>query len=139
MEPHRRRTRRASPADADLDRAYLKAGVLATNDAFYRAMRAGDYCAMDRLWSRLRTVTCTHPEWKMLVGRRAVMDGWRSILLDHQPPAIWPVERHAIVTGTTAMVLCTEHVEGVELMASNAFVREGTGWRMLNHQSAHTR
>ncbi len=114
------------------------AGVLAANDAFYRAMRAGDYRAMDRLWSRRRTVACTHPEWTMLVGRRAVMDGWRSILLDHMPPAIWPSEAHAIVTGTTAMVLCVERVDDLELMASNGFVREGSGWRMLNHQSAHT-
>ncbi|HET7408979.1 MAG TPA: nuclear transport factor 2 family protein [Paracoccaceae bacterium] len=90
---------------------------------------------MDRLWARRRPVTCTHPDWRMLVGRRAVMKGWRLILLDHRPPEIWPVAAQAIVTGSTAMVICTERVDGAELMAANSFVREGARWRLLNHQS----
>ena len=138
MEPRRRQTRRARPADTDLGRASARAGVLAANDAFYRAMREGDYAAMDRLWARRRPVTCTHPDWKMLVGRRAVMNSWRLVLLDHVPPEIWPVSAHAVVTGSTAMVICTERVEGVELVAANSFVREGARWRLLNHQSIAT-
>lgn len=137
MEPRRRQTRRTRPADTDLGRASARAGVLAANDAFYRAMRDGDYAAMERLWARTRTVTCTHPDWKTLVGRRAVMQSWRLILVDHAAPPIWPDEAHAVVTGSTAMVICTERVDGVELVASNGFVREGARWRMLNHQSAH--
>lgn len=114
-----------------------KRQVLATNDAFYKAMREGDYAAMDRLWAERRTVTCTHPDWHMLIGRDAVMESWRVILTEHEPPAIWPVEVQAIVTGSTAMVLCTERIGSIELVASNGFVREGRNWRMLNHQSAH--
>ena len=138
MEPRRRQTRRARPSDTDLSRASARAAVLAANDVFYRAMREGDYAAMDRLWARRRTVTCTHPDWKMLVGRRAVMNSWRLVLVDHAPPEIWPSGAHAIVTGATAMVLCTERVDGVELIAANTFVREGSRWRLLNHQSIRT-
>ena len=115
----------------------VKRQVLAANDAFYKAMREGDYAAMDRLWAERRTVTCTHPDWHMLVGRDAVMESWRVILTEHEPPAIWPTEAQAIVTGSTAMVLCTERIDGIELVASNGFVREGLRWRLLNHQSAH--
>jgi ketosteroid isomerase-like protein len=114
-----------------------KRQVLAANDAFYKAMREGDYAAMDRLWAERRTVTCTHPDWHMLVGREAVMESWRVILTEHEPPEIWPIEAQAIVTGSTAMVLCTEQIGGIELVASNGFVREGLRWRVLNHQSAH--
>lgn len=114
-----------------------KRQVLAANDAFYKAMREGDYAAMDRLWAERRTVTCTHPDWHMLVGREAVMESWRVILTEHEPPEIWPAEAQAIVTGSTAMVLCTERIGGIELVASNGFVREGLRWRVLNHQSAH--
>lgn len=137
MEPRRRQVRRTRPPDTDLGRASARAGVLAANDAFYCAMREGDYAAMDRLWARRRVVTCTHPDWKMLVGRRAVMESWRVVLLDHLPPAIWPTEAHAVVTGSTALVICTERVDGIDLMAANAFVREGARWRLLNHQSAY--
>ena len=112
--------------------------VLAANDAFYRAMREGDYAAMDRLWAERRTVTCTHPDWRTLVGRDVVMESWRVILIEHEPPAIWPVEPQAIVTGGTAMVLCMERIGGLELMASNGFVREGRRWRLINHQAAYS-
>ncbi len=114
-----------------------KRQVLAANEAFYKAMREGDYAAMDRLWAERRTVTCTHPDWHMLVGREAVMESWRVILTEHEPPEIWPTEALAIVTGSTAMVLCTERIGGIELVASNGFVREGLRWRVLNHQSSH--
>lgn len=137
MEPRRRHARRNSASDADLGRASARAGVLAANDAFYSAMRAGDYAAMDRLWARTRAVACTHPDWRMLVGRRAVMQSWRLILVDHSPPEIWPAEPHVVVTGATAMVLCAERVDGLELIAANAFVRESGRWRLIDHQSAY--
>lgn len=137
MEPRRRQTRRARPAHPDLARGAAAAAVLAANAAFYKAMRDGDVAAMDRLWARTRRVTCTHPDWKMLVGRQAVMESWRLILLEHPAPPIWPLEAHAVVTGNHALVLCTERVDGIDLIATNAFVREGECWRMLNHQSAH--
>ena len=35
------------------------------------------------------------------------------------------------------MVLCRERIGTVELMASNAWVREDEAWRMVNHQAAH--
>jgi hypothetical protein len=111
--------------------------VLAANDAFYKAMREGDYAAMDRVWAETRRVTCTHPDWHMLIGRDAVMESWRVILTEHEPPAIWPAEPQAVVTGSTALVLCTERIGGIDLVAANAFVREGMLWRILNHQSAH--
>lgn len=135
MEPSRRRARRARSFDSDLGAASARAEVLAANDAFYRAMRAGDYAAMDRLWARNRPVTCTHPDWRMLVGRPAVMESWRLVLLEHRPPDIWPEGAHVVVTGSTAMVICTERVDGIALMAANSFACEGGYWRMLNHQS----
>ena len=137
MEPRRRQARGNRAPDADLGRASARAGALAANEAFYRAMRGGDYAAMDRLWARERTVTCTHPDWRTLVGRSAVMQSWRLILVDHAPPEIWPADALAVITGSTAMVLCAERVDGLELVASNAFVREGGRWRLLNHQSVH--
>ena len=109
--------------------------VLDANEAFYRAIRDGDYAAMDRLWARERRVSCLHPGAALLTGRAAIMDSWRMILLDQAPPQIWPGEAQPIATGGTAMVLCIERLEGVELMASNGFAREDGAWRVISHQA----
>ena len=109
--------------------------VLTVNDDFYVAMRRGDLAEMDRLWARGREVTCTHPNWSMLVGREAVMESWRLILTQAPAPSIWPAECEVVVTGSTAMVLCIERIDGNELMAANSFVLENGNWRIMNHQA----
>ena len=67
------------------------------------------------------------------------MASWR-LILGHQPPDIHAEDPQPIVTGRTAMVLCRERIgpsgSSVELMASNAWVREDGAWRMVNHQAA---
>ena len=110
--------------------------VLAANAAFYEAMRAGDYRAMERLWTRARPVSCTHPGRPMIQGHAAVMASWRRMLLRGQPVEIAPLDAVAVVTGRSALVLCREAVGGGQMMASNAFVLEAGGWRMLSHQAA---
>lgn len=111
------------------------AAVLDANEAFYRALRDGDLDAMEALWARERPVSCTHPSGPAIFGRDAVMASWRMILM-HQPPEIRAAEPQVIVTGRSALVLCKEQVGPVELMASNAWVREDGAWRMVNHQAA---
>lgn len=115
------------------------AAVLDANEAFYRAMRAGDLAAMEALWSRERTVSCTHPDGPAIFGREAVMASW-ELILGHRPPEICADDAQAIITGQSAMVLCREVIDSgsgsVELMASNAWVREDGAWRMVNHQAA---
>ena len=110
--------------------------VLAVNAAFYQAMRAGDYEAMERLWTRSRPVSCTHPGRPMIQGRAAVIASWRRILRRGQPVEIEPLDAIAVVTGRSALVLCREEVGTGQMMASNTFVLEPGGWRMLSHQAA---
>lgn len=110
--------------------------LLSVNDAFYRAIRRGDFDAMDDMWARTRAVTCTHPGWTLLSGRREVMDSWHAILTEQAPLDIWPSDPMPIITGTTAMVVCREQIATAQLIASNAFVREADAWRLINHQAA---
>lgn len=110
--------------------------LIDTNEAFYRAIRHGDFETMDELWSRTRSVTCTHPGWTLLSGRTAVMNSWRAILTEQPPVQIWPADPMPIITGGTAMIVCTERLDRTELTASNAFVLEGGAWRLINHQAA---
>ena len=117
------------------DSAAVTAAVLDANQAFYRAMRQGDADAMDALWARARRVSCTHPSGPAIFGRAAVMESWR-LILGHLPPDIHATDAQAIITGRSAMVLCTESIGPAQLMASNAWVREDGAWRMLDHQAA---
>lgn len=109
--------------------------VLDANEAFYGAMRAGDIDVMEALWARFRQVSCTHPDGPAIFGRGAVMASWRMILR-HHPPEVHAWDAQAVVTGQSAMVLCRERIGPIELMASNAWVREEGAWRMVNHQAA---
>lgn len=111
--------------------------VLAANHAFYCALRAGDFQAMDGIWAEDRTVTCTHPASHVLTGREMVMESWRLIMLDGEPPEIDYTEPAVVVTENAALVLCEEVIGEFRLMASNSFVRERGLWRMLNHQATH--
>jgi len=109
--------------------------VLDANEAFYCAMREGDLDTMEALWARERPVSCTHPNGPAIFGRMAVMASWR-LILGHQPPEIHAEDPQPIVTGRSAMVLCRERIGSIELMATNAWVREDGAWRMVNHQAA---
>ncbi|MCL5776051.1 nuclear transport factor 2 family protein [Limibaculum sp. FT325] len=113
--------------------------VIEANESFYRAMRGCDLRAMDAVWSRVRRVSCSHPGGPSLFGREAVMESWRGIFSRSRALAIEALEPHAIVAGQTAMILCREEIGRLRLIASNVFVRERDGWRMVNHQVAPIR
>jgi ketosteroid isomerase-like protein len=110
--------------------------VLDANSAFYRAFSARDLDAMDELWSRRTAVVCVHPGWDVLRGRDEVMDAWRAILTGAGSPKIGCSHAFAQVHGDVALVLCREHVEGGQLVATNVFVREEGGWRLVHHQAS---
>lgn len=110
--------------------------LMEAHAAFYRAIRHADLAAMDALWSRRRRVSCTHPNGPSLFGREAVMESWRMILAQPRPPQLHATEPQPIVAGRTAMILCREALGQLQLIASNVFVHERTGWRMVNHQAA---
>jgi hypothetical protein len=90
---------------------------------------------MEALWADADGVSCVHPGWNVLEGREPVLDSWRSILENPNQTRI--VTGGATVTfrGDTAIVLCRELVGGSPLIATNIFVREDEGWRLLHHQS----
>ena len=113
--------------------------VLAANRAFYQAFRARDFAAMDALWARAAPVACIHPGWAALIGRDAVMASWRDIL--GQPTAIACQAERVLLFGDSACVLCHELLDGGDdpdaglLVASNLFVREDGGWRLVHHHA----
>ena len=109
--------------------------VLAANEAFYRAFNQRDMDLMSALWADTNDVTCIHPGWNALERRERVLDSWRAILGNPGQPRI--VTGGATVTfrDNVAIVLCRELVAGSPLIATNVFVQEGEGWKLLHHQS----
>ena len=110
--------------------------VLAANEAFYAAFRAGDYETMNSLWSPRVDVAVFHPGWPGIVGREDVMDSWHRIMHLGAPPDVFPRRQKVILNGSTAIVFCIEDMLAARTVASNVFVREDGAWRMTHHQAA---
>lgn len=121
---------------ADQDAAERE--VLTANEAFYEAFSTGDYMAMEGLWAESVQASCVHPGWPPVRGRDKVMQTWRGILAHPPRPAIRALEAEATVMGDSAFVVCFEAIGGLYLVATNFYVREGSLWRIVHHQSGQT-
>jgi ketosteroid isomerase-like protein len=125
------RRRLSSSADAVSDQI----SVLFANEAFYAAFANRDFGAMREIWSSSPAVTCIHPGWAPIIGRQDVLRSWQAILSNPQSPLIICSNASAYVIRDVAYVLCHEHVEQTALVATNVFVRESGGWKMVHHQA----
>ncbi len=112
-----------------------EAAVLFANESFYTAFLNRDVKAMWALWAARGAVSCIHPGWNAIEGREAVLQSWAAILGNPNAPRIRCRAPQASIHGTTALVICYEVVEGGVLVATNVFVREQDGWRMVHHQA----
>ncbi len=108
--------------------------VLEANAAFYRAFDQRDLEALAALWAEHAPVGCIHPGWAPLHGRESVVASWKRIL-EGQPPRIACLGARAHVFGDCALVICSEHLEGGTLAATNVFAREGGAWKLVHHQA----
>ncbi len=110
--------------------------VLFANEAFYLAFAGADFAAMERVWSARNDVVCLHPGWPALIGREAVMASWARILGNPDQPR---VSAHALdvlpLGGGSMLVVCYETMADAVMVASNVFVAEADGPRLLSHQA----
>lgn len=115
----------------------IESHVLAANAAFYRAFNSGDGRGMVALWSEEHPVACFHPGSPVLLGRLAVSESFRAMLL--QPPAFkLRCDRPVVnLLGNVAVVTCYEgtNEQPAHLAATNVFVLENGSWRMIHHHA----
>jgi hypothetical protein len=64
------------------------------------------------------------------------MQSWRAILSGGGSPRVACSHAFAQVFGGLALVVCREHLPGGQLVATNAFVREGGAWKLVHHQAS---
>lgn len=115
--------------DSDID------AVRAANLEFYRAFTTQDFGAMNAIWAQRAPVICTHPGWRALMGRDAVMRSWRNILSNPGATAVTYHGDEAFLYGDVAIVICEEELGGGHFVATNVFVREDRAWRIVHHQA----
>lgn len=109
--------------------------VLKTNEAFYRAFSNNDIVSMEDLWSTQFEITVIHPGWPVLQGRESVMSSWNQIMTVDTPAHITCVNVKVNLLGDVALVICTEVLEEIELIATNTFILEEGNWKMIHHQA----
>jgi ketosteroid isomerase-like protein len=114
--------------------------VLFANGAFYAAFAGRDAAAMEQVWAKDKTVSCSHPGWQPLMGRAEVLASWRSILANPSSPTISCRQERVAIYGDCAVVTCIEQISDGKgqdefLTATNVFVRAGQMWAMVHHQA----
>lgn len=109
--------------------------VLFSNEAFYLAFSQKDVEAMDGLWSRTRPLVCVHPGWRRLTDRDEIMSSWRRILENPEQPGMDFLEPAAHDYGAMMLVTCYEALPNGICLATNGFVQESDGWKMVLHHS----
>ncbi|MGD0023987.1 MAG: nuclear transport factor 2 family protein [Xanthobacteraceae bacterium] len=111
--------------------------ILAANAAYYHAFRNADFAQMSRIWAE-DDVSCVHPGWPVLIGRRAILESYRNILGNPNRDRIEPRNARAMVYGDEGRVICVEWIGGTAfaLAATNWFRRIDGAWRMIHHQAS---
>ena len=109
--------------------------VLAANRAFYRAFNDRDYEAMVNVWAPAGAMVCLHPGQPPRRERADILESWRGILRHPESPRVSCVGEWVMGRGGFAIVVCREILANGQLMATNSFVRSGTGWQMVGHHS----
>jgi ketosteroid isomerase-like protein len=112
-----------------------KQAVLTANDAFYSAFSNNNLANMEELWSAQHDIAIIHPGWPPLLGRESVLSSWKQIMQGGFSTNISCVNANANVLGNVALVICTELFAETELIATNVFVQEAGGWKMIHHQA----
>lgn len=119
----------------------------AVEEAFYDAMQRGDLDAMMALWADDEDVLCVHPGSDRFVGLAAVRESWARIFRHgHVEIRRTDVQSHTgavlAVHNVVEQTLATDPrsaaggVQIVECIATNVYVKQAGGWRMMLHHSA---
>ena len=119
--------------------------VLAANRRFYEAVEALDVAAMEACWSSSDEAACVHPGGPWLRGWDEIGGAWEAIMANTGYIEFEIADAQVIVNDPVAWVTCVERITtsatqggaaGAEVAATNMFVLEATGWRMVLHHAS---
>ncbi|WP_098011958.1 nuclear transport factor 2 family protein [Streptomyces sp. sk226] len=127
--------------------------VEAANTAFYEALERGDLDALTDSWlpGEELTVSCVHPGWPVLTGRRDVLRSYALIMANTDYIQFFLTDVNVTMTGETALVTCTENIlsggpaedgdalgplVGRLVVATNVFRHTADGWKLWSHHGS---
>ncbi len=110
--------------------------LIEVNQAFYSAFASGNFSDLSEVWAKKYPISVIHPGGGSFNGYEAVMDSWKSILENASVNDIVCINPDVHIIGDCAYILCHERISGVQLIATNVFVREENTWRMVHHHAA---
>jgi uncharacterized protein (TIGR02246 family) len=111
--------------------------------AFYEALEACDIEAMMEVWAEDEELVCVHPGGPRIAGYDQVRESWTKILGSGQTLkvhlsdqvyvqgvmlAIHSVHENIVVAGDAARQR--------PVVATNVYVRQGGGWRLVAHHAS---
>ncbi len=114
--------------------------------AFYMAFAKCDVTAMDSVWADTEVI-CIHPGSTAILGRTKVMQSWSNILTNSEPPGLKFEVISRTVHQDMAVHVVEEHLTPVVyssdsaliVLATNVYVLEPEGWRLLEHHASTPR
>jgi len=109
--------------------------LLAANSAYYQAFQDRDSAAMAALWAQ-DGVSCIHPGWPPLIGRRSVLASYGDIFRNPLQEPIGRGQETVLLGEGEGRVLCIETVGDAALAATNWFRRVEGRWLLLHHQAS---
>ena len=119
--------------------------VEVANAALYSAFETGDVDLMEAVWDveEPEALVCVHPGWPMLRGRAAVLRSWSAVMANTDYIQFFLTDVQVTVSGTMAVVTCTENVltsadvgDNAAVVATNVFVRRADGWKLQVHHGS---
>jgi len=111
--------------------------------AFYEALESADIDAVSDAWLDDDDVCCVHPGGARLVGYSAVRSSLAAMLASG-PVQIRTASRKCFESATVAVTNVIEEVvvvqgasrQLVHVIATNAFTKTPSGWKMVLHHAA---
>lgn len=116
----------------------------AAEAAFYAAFEQGALDRMMAVWAEDTEVECVHPLGERLRERGAIRESWRAIFADAPGLAIRIEQRQSFRSEALAVHVVHEHigvgtVSRTPIVATNVYVRQAGGWRMVLHHASPVR
>lgn len=113
--------------------------------AFYAAFERCDLQAMMTIWADDEAIVCVHPLGPLLVGRKAIQQSWKAIFARSASMKFTIDRQLRTADDSVAVHILYEYIElpaqerRQTVIATNAYRRTDSGWRMILHHASPTR
>ena len=118
--------------------------LIKANTRFYRAFELFDIEEMNELWYKELAVTCIHPGWPLIQGRKEILQSWINIFNNTMVMQFTIIESSITIEGEWGWIVCTESLRSVvngkvnegRVEATNIFRRVENQWYLVHHHGS---